>query len=237
MTFKSIVIYMSLAAWLVAGLVWAPLAPSAQAQVGRAANRAAKQALKRGAAGKRGARQGIVRQAPRTRIPRAAANPGRRNTGSGMIERLMRMPAPQRRRFLRNNRRFQRLPQPQRQRIQQRLREFDRMPARQRELLLERYELFGQLSPQQQQQARGLYQRWGQVPPGRRKELMTEFQQLRQATPNARQERLVAPEFEQRYSKSEQRLLKDITGLLPPKPHFSPPDGRASSNPSRNGQR
>ncbi len=25
-------------------------------------------------------------------------------------------------------------------------------------------------------------------------------------------------EFEQRYSKSEQRLLNDITGLLPPKP-------------------
>ncbi len=97
---------------------------------------------------------------------------------------LMRMPAPQRRRFLHNNPRFQRLPQPQRQRIQQRLREFDRMPARQRELLLERYELFGQLSPQEQQRARGIYQRWRQVPAGRRKELMTEFQQLRQAAPD-----------------------------------------------------
>ena len=233
MTFKSIVGYMSLAAWLVAGLVWAPLVPSAQAQ----ANRAAKQALKRGAPSKRGARQGIVPQAPRTRIPRAAANPGQRNTGSGMIQRLMRMPAPQRRKFLHNNPRFQRLPQHQRQRIQRRLEEFDRMPPRQRELVLQRYELFGRLSVQEQQQARGLYQRWRQVPAGRRKELMMEFQQLRQATPDARQERLAAPEFEQRYSKSEQRLLKDITGLLPPKPRFSPADGRASSNPSRKGQR
>ena len=217
MTIKSIVGYMSLAAWLVAGLVSAPLVPSAQAQGGRAANRAAKQALKRGAPSKRGARQGIVRQSPRPRVPRPAANPGRRNAGSGMIQRLMRMPAPRRRRFLHDNPRFQRLPQPQRQRIQQRLREFDRMPPRQRELLLERYELFGQLSPQEQQRARGIYQRWRQVPAGRRKELMTEFQQLRQATPDARRERLAAPEFGERYSQSEQRLLNDITGLLPAK--------------------
>ena len=83
MTFKSIVGSLSLAAGLVAGLVSAPLVESAQAQTGRAANRAARQALKRGAPGKRGARQGIVRQAPRSRVPRQAANPGRRNTGSG----------------------------------------------------------------------------------------------------------------------------------------------------------
>ena len=214
MTIKSIVGYMSLAAWLVAGLVSAPLVGSAQAQGGRAA----KQALKRGAPSKRGARQGIVRQSPQPRVPRSAADPGRRNTGSGMIERLMRMPAPRRHRFLHDNPRFQRLPQPQRQRIQQRLREFDRMPPRQRELLLERYELFGQLSPQEQQRARGIYQRWRQVPAGRRKELMTEFQQLRQATPDARRERLAAPEFGERYSQSEQRLLNDISGLLPAKP-------------------
>ena len=218
MTFKSIVGYMSLAAWLVAGLVSAPLVPSAQAQAGRAANRAAKQALKSGAAGKRGVRQGIVPQAPRTRIPRAAANPGRRNTVSSMIARLMRMPAPRRRQFLRENPRFRRLPQRQRERIQQRLREFDRMPPRQRELLLERYELFGQLSPQQQQQARGLYKRWRRVPAGRRGELMTEFQQLRQATPDARRERFAAAAFEERYSESERRLLQDITALLPPSP-------------------
>ncbi len=215
MTFMSIVGHMSLAAWLVAGLVSAPLAPSAQAQGGRAANRAAKKALKRSAPGKGGRRQGIVRQAPRTR---PVAKQGRRNTGPGMIERLMRMPAPQRRKFLADNPRFQRLPPPQRQRIQRRLQEFDRMPARQRELLLERYELFGQLSPQEQQRARGVYQRWRQVPAGRRKELMTEFQQLRQAAPGARQERLAAAEFEKRYNQSEQKLLKDITSLLPPHP-------------------
>jgi len=218
MTFKSIVGHISLAACLLAGLVSAPLAESARAQAGRATKRA----LKRGTPARRDAGQGIVRQSPRSRT-RPVAKQARRNAGRGMVERLMRMPAPRRRRFLHDNPRFQRLPLTQRQNIQRRLQEFDRMRPAQRELLLQRYELFGQLTPQQQQQARGVHQRWRQVPAGRRKELMTEFQQLRQASADARLERFAAAEFEEQYSQSEQQLLKDITGLLPPSPEDEKP--------------
>ena len=52
---------------------------------------------------------------------------------------------------------------------------------------------------------------------------MTEFQQLRQASADARLERFAAAEFEEQYSQSEQQLLKDITGLLPPSPEDEKP--------------
>ena len=138
--------------------------------------------------------------------------------GPGLVERLMRMPAPQRRRFLRNNPRFQRLPQRERKRIQQRLHEFDRMRPNQRALMLERYAIFQNLPRHKRQQARGLYQEWRGIPQLRRRALLDELKHLRHATPDARRRRFADEDFAEHYTESERRLLEDLTELAARRP-------------------
>ena len=208
------------AAWVVGGmLLLGGAAPRLDAQADRAVRRATRDAMRksppRGGPGRR------VLGAPKRggdRGPAAGRRRGLPGQGPGLVERFMRMPAPRRRRFLRNNPRFQRLPQHERKRIQRRLHEFDRMNPDQRALMLERYAVFQNLPRQKRQQARGLYEEWRGIPQPRRRELLDELKHLRHATPDARRRRLADEDFAGHYTESELRLLEDLSDLAPRRP-------------------
>ena len=208
------------ATWILAGLLLlGAAAPHLEAQADRAIRRATREAMRKNQ-GRGGPGRGVLpgRKRPIDRRPgvdKRNRGPGR---GPGLVERLMRMPAPQRGRFLQNNPRFQRLPARDRRRIHQRLQEFNRMNANQRSLMLERYDLFSRLPRHKQQQARGLYREWRVIPQPRRKELLDELKHLRHATPDARRERFAGEDFAEQYSESERQLLKDLTQLVPTRP-------------------
>ena len=164
-----------------------------------------------GARGKAGAGPRVVRKRPR----RGVKNRRPMRVGPNFFDRLMKMPAPERRKFLRENPRFQRMPARQRQQIEQRLRRLGQMKPAQRERVLERYRLFDRLPREKQAEARTIYQQWQQLPRGRRSVLLDEYDGLRAAGAAARQDRLQSKEFSDAYSDEEQKILRDLSGLLP----------------------
>ena len=150
------------------------------------------------------------------KLPRRGVNKRQSmRVGPRFFDRLMKMPAPQRRKFLQENPRFRRLPARQRQQIEQRLRRFDQMEPAQREKALERYRLFDRLPRDKQLEARTIYQKWRQLPQGRRSVLLDEYDGLRESGPDARRDRLDSKEFSDAYSDKEQQILRDLSGLLP----------------------
>ena len=208
------------AAWILGGmLLLGGAMPRLDAQPDRAPRRDARDAMRKGPP-HGGPRHGVLpaRKRPRDRGPAAGRRPGGPGRGPGLVERLMRMPAPERQRFLRNNQRFQRLPRQERKRIQKRLHEFYGMNPNQRELMLERYAIFQHLPRHKRQQARGLYRQWTDIPQPRRRELLDEIKHLRHATPDARRRRFADADFAEHYTKSERRLLKDLTDPTPGRP-------------------
>lgn len=151
--------------------------------------------------------------------PRASQRP----VGPKLIERLMKMPAGQRRRFLQGNKQFHRLPVRQRRIIQQRIRRLSQMSPRQRHLALERYRLFYRLPREKQTRAREIYREWKDLPGGRRRILLDEYDSLRAASPAARRERLGSLHFSETYGPRERSVLKNLVELFPDQP--APDDG------------
>lgn len=167
-----------------------------------------------GARGKAGQGARAVRKRPR----RGAKNRRPMRVGPNFFDRLMKMPAPERQKFLRENPRFGRLPARQRQQIQQRLRRLDQLEPAQRAKVLERYRLFDRLPRQKQAEARTIYQQWQRLPQDRRSVLLDEYDGLRDSGPAARRDRLDSKEFSSTYSDKEQKILRDLSGLLPERP-------------------
>ncbi len=151
-------------------------------------------------------------------IPPPGRKAPRAQDHRNMVDHLMTLPPEQQREFMQHDPGFQSLPPGQRQNIEKRLREFNDLPPGRREALRERFELFRQLSPEQQDHARALYRQWSQHPPARRQELMREFRQLREGSPEDRRRRLEGEEFRNRYTESEQELLRGLVDLLPASP-------------------
>ncbi len=164
-----------------------------------------------GGRGKAGPGARAIRKRPR----RGVKNRRPMQVGPNFFDRLMKLPVPERRKFLQENPRFGRLPARQRQQIQQRLRRLDQMEPAQRAKVLERYRLFDRLPRERQAEARTIYQEWQQLPQGRRSVLLDEYDGLRAAGPAARRDRLDSKEFSSTYSDQEQKLLRDLSGLLP----------------------
>lgn len=164
-----------------------------------------------GGRGKAGTGARALRKRPRRGVNKRQAM----RVGPKFFDQLIKMPAPERQKFLQENQRFGRLPARQRQQIEQRLRRFDQMEPAQREKALERYRLFDRLPRDKQVEARTIYQQWQRLPRGRRSVLLDEYDGLRDSGPAARRDRLDSKEFSKTYSDEEQKVLRDLSGLLP----------------------
>jgi hypothetical protein len=89
------------------------------------------------------------------------------------------------------------------------------MEPAQREKALERYRLFDRLPRDRQTEARTIYQQWQRLPQGRRSVLLDEYDGLRDSGPAARRDRMDSKVFSKTYSDEEQKVLRDLSGLLP----------------------
>jgi len=133
-----------------------------------------------------------------------------------LVRQLMRMSPEQRERAL------EKLP-PQRQaQIRERLQEFDNLPKAEQQRRLQLSEHFANLPPEKQDLVRRQIQAFNQLPDDRRRVVGAAFQRLRRLPEAERQARLASPQFQARFSPTEQQMLADLSSNLPP-PTVEPP--------------
>jgi len=121
------------------------------------------------------------------------------------LERWNRMTPEERRQAL------ARLTPERRRELQQKLQEFRSLPPDQRRQLGERYRAFRQLPPEQQNRARELFRQFNSLPDDRRPLVKQEYEQLRSMPESERNVRMNSEAFRERYSPSEQQMLRDLS--------------------------
>lgn len=125
------------------------------------------------------------------------------------IERWNQMSEYQRRRAL------ERLPPERRRQLRERMDNFRKLPPRERQRLRQRYQQFRQLPPARQQQLRQSWQQYRNLPDYRRQDVYQELQILRGMPGDARQQRMNSPAFRDRYTPSEQQMLRELSQVPP----------------------
>ena len=108
-----------------------------------------------------------------------------------------------------------RLPASQRMRLQQRLDKFNRLPPQQQQRLRSMYDRLNQLPPARQNLVRRSLNEFSQQPPDRRQAMRQELRKLAPLGPRDRQARMASAEFRQKFSEKEQRIVSDMSDLLP----------------------
>ncbi len=122
-----------------------------------------------------------------------------------MLERLNRLPGPDRDRVLKN------LPPERKAHIEERLGRYNALPEGQREKLKQEYDQFQKLSPEKQRRVRQLYRTLNEMPRDRRGPVTSEYASLRNMSPEERKERLAGSSFKARFNSTEQELLENLT--------------------------
>lgn len=103
------------------------------------------------------------------------------------------------------------LPPERRRELQLKLQEFRNLPPEQKQQLGERYRAFSQLPPEQQNHARELFRQFNSLPEDRRPLVKQEYEQLRAMPESERNVRMNSEAFRNRYSSSEQQMLRDLS--------------------------
>ncbi len=143
---------------------------------------------------------------PRKGMP----GPGRRQLAPHiMLDRLSEMSPEQRQRAL------ERLPAPRRRMVEQRLERYNRMPPEERERLKDQYDIFQQLTPENRDAVRRMFRRFSRFPDERRAAMRMELNELRQLDEQERRARIETDDFRSRFSRPEQRLLENLSRILP----------------------
>ena len=108
------------------------------------------------------------------------------------------------------------LPPAHRKWIEDQLNQYKNMTPAERRQWRSQIEMFGQLPPAKQQQARRLWGQFGQMPKERQTSVRSEFDTLRNLPESQRGARFNSDEFRSKYTASEQKFLRDMSGLLSP---------------------
>lgn len=136
--------------------------------------------------------------------------PAPRPNAFSVIERFERMAPDQRQRFL------DRLPPERKQEFETRIARYRRMTPAQRQQVRQQYELFQDLPRERQDALRRIFHELLDMPTDRRRLLRGEVLKLRDMPEPDRRARVVSDEFRGRYSAVEQKLLGEVSRLLPP---------------------
>ncbi|MCU1260137.1 MAG: hypothetical protein JWO80_3022 [Bryobacterales bacterium] len=158
----------------------------------------------------RGAR-GVARPAPK---PKGGSGTGvsartSRPAGDQQIQKLEKMSPAERQKAL------EALPPDRRRNIESRLDRLQKMSPEERAQLQDRLERFKNLPPGQQKEVRQLAQQFRALPADRRPIVRRELDLLRKLPENERDARLNSPDFKQRFSGEEQKILRQSSTLLP----------------------
>ena len=125
------------------------------------------------------------------------------------IDEFMRMSPAEQQRAL------NRLPPAQRRRLQERLERFNQLPRGQQQTLRNMYDRLNQLPPERQQAVRKSLNQFSQQPPDRRQAMRQELRNMAPLEPQEREGRMASAEFREEFSEKEQRIVRDMSGLLP----------------------
>jgi Protein of unknown function (DUF3106) len=125
------------------------------------------------------------------------------------IDEFLRMSPEQQQRAL------DRLPPEKRARLQQRLERFNQLPPQQQQALRNMYDRLNQLPPERQQVVRRSLNQFSQQPPDRRQAMRQELARMAPLEAEDREARMSSPEFRERFSEKEQRIVRDMSDVLP----------------------
>ncbi len=107
------------------------------------------------------------------------------------------------------------LPPGQRMRLEQRLNKFNQLPAQQQQRLRTMYDRLNQLPPARQNLVRQSLNEFSKLPANRRQAMRQELRKLSPLGPMGRQARMASAEFRDTFSEKEQRIVNDMSDLLP----------------------
>lgn len=132
------------------------------------------------------------------------------------VESLRKLPLNERRKALEG------LPPDRRKEAESRLDRLNALSPRERDSLERRYEEFQKLPPRRQQQARMMFRQFNDLPPKRHAAVEDAMHLLRRLPPSGRADWLESPQFQRRFGRREQEILRTFESLLPPAAAPSP---------------
>jgi hypothetical protein len=132
-----------------------------------------------------------------------------KTSGKTPIDEFMRMSPADRQKAL------NRLPPEQRRRLEEKLERFNQLPRGQQQTLRNMYDRLNQLPAERQQAVRRSLNQFSQQPPERRQAMRQELRSMAPLDAQEREGRMTSPEFRERFSEKEQRIVRDMSGLLP----------------------
>jgi hypothetical protein len=109
-----------------------------------------------------------------------------------------------------------RLTPQERQRLQERLKKFDQLPAGQQRSLNNLYNRLHGLAPERQDAVRESINNFSRLPAPRQQAMREELRGMVGLSDKDRQARMSTPEFQEKFSKEEQGILRDMSEVLPP---------------------
>lgn len=108
-----------------------------------------------------------------------------------------------------------RLPPEQRQRLQERLQRFNQLPPERQRALSNLYNRLHQLPPERQDAVRKSIHNFSKQPPERQQAIREQLRSLAGMSPEQRQAEASSPEFQKRFNKKEQEIVRDMSEVLP----------------------
>ncbi|MGH9468837.1 MAG: DUF3106 domain-containing protein [Terriglobia bacterium] len=131
------------------------------------------------------------------------------------FRRLRDLPPAEQDRILQNDAQFHRLPPQQQRQILQNLRRWNSLTPQQRQVLRQRERIVQSLSPQQRQQLRSLLPHYRRLSPQQRRQVARAFTRVRNMRPQQRRRFFSSPQFKQRFTPDQRRVLRGWSKLLP----------------------
>ncbi len=148
---------------------------------------------------------GAHRPTPSARPPKTERIPAQKTA----IDEFERMSPAQRDKTL------AKLPADRAEKIRKQLETFDKLTPEQRSAVRQQLDMFRQLPPEKQQALRKAFDNFAKEPPDRQQLMRDELNQLRATPKEQRQAHVDNPEFRQRFNKREQKILDQMSSVLP----------------------
>jgi hypothetical protein len=108
------------------------------------------------------------------------------------------------------------LPPERRKQVERNLERYNRLPDDQKKKLHDQFENFRELPKEQQQTARKVFQEMRNLDPERRIEVRRAAARLRNLPEEDRKALMNSEAFKKRFNEDEQRIINELTTLLPP---------------------
>jgi len=131
--------------------------------------------------------------------------------GNTPIDKFMQMSPEERRKAL------NRLPPEQRKRLQERLQKFNNLPPERQEELKNLYNRLNQLPAERQQAVRRSLNQFARQPADRKQAIRRELRSMSSLSSEEREARMASQEFQGDFSDKEQKIVRGMSELLPPK--------------------